>query len=133
MATRRIKKPTSVPNTGSEEIPPGATTQAADREQTRGGGPAGSGGGSRHAANDIGTPDETYDASDTNQPLADDPANPDERADLGQGYGGSAGGAVGGTPAGKRASGGRTGGGLRPGSDHRGDTTIGSDPDRPTE
>lgn len=47
-------------------------------------------------------------------------------------YAGSAGGAVGGTPAGKLATGGRTDHGLAPGGVHRGDSTIGGDPQRST-
>lgn len=45
-------------------------------------------------------------------------------ADDEDGYAGASGGAVGGTPAGKRASGGKTGGGMRPGHD-RGDSATG--------
>lgn len=46
-------------------------------------------------------------------------------------YAGPSGGAVGGTPAQKRVSGGRQGGGIAPGGVHRGDSTIGSDPNPP--
>ena len=46
----------------------------------------------------------------------------------GPGYAGPSGGAVGGTPAGSRARGGRLRRGLKPGT-HRGDSTIGADPD----
>jgi|SRR5579884_740702 len=46
-------------------------------------------------------------------------------------YSGHAGGAVGGTPAGKRARGGDEGDLFDPGSDHRGDGTVGDDPDEP--
>jgi len=66
------KKTPSLPNTGNEEIPPGATTRAADRP-TNGGGPPGSGGGSRHAADDPGSPNEEYGAVDSNDPRADGP------------------------------------------------------------
>jgi len=45
-------------------------------------------------------------------------------------YAGSAGGAVGGTPAGKRSRGGRTHRGIAPGGSHRGDSTLGSPPDK---
>jgi hypothetical protein len=44
-------------------------------------------------------------------------------------YGGISGGAVGGTPAEGRSSGGNIEGGLKPGSVHRGDSTIGADPE----
>jgi hypothetical protein len=53
---------------------------------------------------------------------------PDED-DGGPPYAGHSGGAVGGTPAGGRARGGRVHGGLRPGGVHRGDSTIGTNPD----
>lgn len=72
MASKRTPG-TRVPNTGNEEIPPGATTAAADRETNPGRGAPGSGAGPRHAANDPGTPDETYGPADSNQPLADEP------------------------------------------------------------
>lgn len=45
-------------------------------------------------------------------------------------YSGPSGGAVGGTPAGKRARGGRVGTGIAPGGVHRGDTTVGGEPDK---
>src|SRR3954469_22040515 len=115
---RKPTKRTTVPNTGNEEIPPGATTKAADRPIHVGGGPPGSGGGPRHAANDTGAPDEEFGAVDTNDPPAaatgteEDPLPAEDEA---EGYGGPAGGAVGGTPAGRRARGGRTGHGIRPG------------------
>jgi len=121
-------------NTGSEEIPPGATVEAADRETHSGGGAPGSGGGSRHAAHDPGSAEEEYGAVDSNDPAADgtlkDPDVPEEE-EL-DAYGGFSGGAVGGTPAEGRSTGGRTGHGIAPGSVHRGDSTIGTDPDRPT-
>src|SRR3954469_24157494 len=108
---RKPTKRTTVPNTGNEEIPPGATTKAADRPIHVGGGAPGSGGGPRHAANDTGAPDEEYGAVDSNDPRADgtvidEDAPPTE--DEAEGYGSSAGGAVGGSPAGGRARGGRT-------------------------
>jgi len=120
-----------VPNTGAEEIPPGATTQAADRPIHRGGGAPGSGAGPRHAANDEGTPDETYGAVDSNDPLADgtleeEPVNEEEGP-----FAGPTGGAVGGTPAQGRATGGRIGHGLAPGGGRPVDSTIGSGPDEP--
>jgi hypothetical protein len=67
------KKPniTGTPNTGNEEIPPGATSKAADRAIHTGGGPAGSGAGPRHAAADPGSPDEEFEAVDSNDPAAD--------------------------------------------------------------
>lgn len=44
-------------------------------------------------------------------------------------YGGPTGGAVGGAIANRRATGGKTRGGMRPGGVHRGDSTIGTNPD----
>jgi hypothetical protein len=135
MAKKKNLRP-QVPNAGSEEIPPGATVQAADRPIHRGGGAPGSGAGPRHAADDVGTPDETYTAVDSNDPRADGtlgeyPEGDDEnpQGDPDGPYGGSSGGAVGGTPAGGRASGGRIGRGIAPGGDRGVDSTIGSTPD----
>lgn len=51
----------------------------------------------------------------------------EDAEELNTAYGGPAGGAVGGTPAGKRNVGGKTRRGLAPGR-HRGDSTIGTDP-----
>src|SRR5207244_1189008 len=97
---RRIIKEsrTAMPNTGSELIPPGATTRAADRETTR----IGEGLGTHqpyHAANDPGAPDESYGATDSNEPLADPSAEEEELGELEKGppYAGPSGGAVGGT------------------------------------
>jgi len=86
MAAKKKRPATpTTPNPGNEEIPPGATTRAADRPIHQGGGPAGSGAGSRHAADDVGSPDEEYGAVDSNDPLADgtlaDPDNPPEDSD----------------------------------------------------
>jgi hypothetical protein len=125
---------------GRERIPPGATQRASDRT-ARPGGPTGSKLDDRYAAgtpaggtevgglagsNDAdGAPEENeltqVAASGIHAPEAEDGDPP---------YSGHAGGAVGGTPAEDRAAGGRTGGGLNPGP-HRGDSTIGADPDQP--
>ncbi len=68
---RKTHKPAqSTPDAGVETIPPGATKAAADRPIHRGGGAPGSG-AARHATNDIGSPDETYEAVDSNDPLAE--------------------------------------------------------------
>lgn len=131
----REKRRPNVPNTGSEEIPPGATTAAADRPLERGRGGPGSGAGERHAASDAGSADEEYGGVDSNQPIAD-PTLADEEvppASGGPPYAGTAGGAVGGTPAEERSRGGRTGAGLRPGVNRRGESTVGADPSEPTE
>ncbi len=134
MPGKKAKRP-STPNTGNEEIPPGATARAADRPIHKGGGPPGSGGGSRHAADDPGAPDEEYGSVDSNDPGADGTLV-DQDAPLEdelEGYGGASGGAVGGTPAGKRVRGGHHGGGIRPGTTRHTDSTIGSDPTAPTD
>jgi len=113
-----------VPNTGAEPIPPGARGDAFRRDTDDEHAP-GSGGGSRHAADDAGSPNEEYGAVDSNVPAAEPEHEPEpEERD---GYAGISGGAVGGTPAGGRSRGGRIHRGLTPG-EHRGDTTIGSEP-----
>jgi hypothetical protein len=120
------------PNTGAEEIPPGATTRAADRPRNPGGGPPGSGAGPRHAANDEGSPTEEYGATDTNEPLADPTLEEEVPPEVGDtAYGGPSGGAVGGTPAQGRSTGGHSRHGFAPDPGGRGDSTIGTDPDRP--
>jgi hypothetical protein len=105
-------------------------------------GPPGSGAGDRHAAGAIGGGSAVGGLAGTN--VGDgSPENADIDAAAGSGqfdavldaddedaYSGIAGGAVGGSPAGKRASGGRTERGIAPGGSHRGDTTIGSDPEK---
>jgi len=89
-----------VPNTGNEEVPPGARGQAFRRPESDEHGP-GEGAGPRHAANDVGAPDEEYGAVDSNEPLAEPPT--DEATDE-IAYAGRSGGAIGGTPANKRAT-----------------------------
>jgi hypothetical protein len=51
MRKKSITRP-QAPNTGNEEIPPGATKRADQRKRNPGGGPPGSGAGPRHAASD---------------------------------------------------------------------------------
>jgi hypothetical protein len=106
-------------------------------------GPPGSGAGDRHAAGAIGGGSAVGGLAGTN--VGDgSPENADIDAAAGSSqfdiaidadeedaYSGFSGGAVGGSPAGKRVSGGRATGGIAPGGSHRGDTTIGSDPDSP--
>src|SRR5205085_10555990 len=53
----------SLPNTGSEPVPPGATIKAANRETTPVGEPLGTT-EPYHAAGDPGSPDESYFATD---------------------------------------------------------------------
>jgi len=118
--------PIPMPNTGSEALPPGATAAAADRPIHKGGGPPGSGAGPRHAADDVGSPDEEYGAVDTNDPRAEPLPPPLDPLEQGPPYAGISGGAVGGSPAEGRAVGGTIEGGYDPGSSHRGDSTLGS-------
>lgn len=104
-------------------------------------GPPGSGAGDSHAVGAIGGGSAVGGLAGTN--VGDgSPENADIDAAAGSGnfdvdvdaeddaYGGFTGGAVGGTPAGKRARGGRTGGGIAPGGIHRGDTTVGGNPEQ---
>jgi len=58
--------------------------------------------------------------------------NAPEAQDSGPPYAGHSGGAVGGTPAQKRSSGGRIHGGLATDEPHRGESTVGADPDQKT-
>jgi hypothetical protein len=115
-------------------IPPGATPAAHNRPIHPGGGPPGSRAGPRHMAGEpggggaSGNLGEGLDVDDqeVDSPRYDAGDDPAEGLDA---YAGPSGGAVGGTPAGLRAKGGRTHGGLTPGGTHRGDSTIGGDPD----
>ncbi len=139
---RHKAKDSAHPPANSEPVPPGATQKASDRT-SRPGGPPPSPLGDPHAAGTAGGGTEVGGLGGTNVDEGS-PRNADLEEALGTGtqpeaedqddrYGGQSGGAVGGTPAGKRSSGGRTHGGLRPGGVHRGDSTIGSDPNRPTD
>jgi len=134
---RKNKRRTPMPNTGSEEIPPGATRHASDWPGNMGNDDDDMSPGPRHAAADPGNDAvESYGPADSNQPLADEPGTVEnEGANDGDNppYSGISGGAVGGTPAQKRSKGGRTHRGIAPGSNHRGDSTVGSDPDEPTD
>jgi hypothetical protein len=98
--TRRQPSDIPVPNTGAEEIPPGARESAFHRPENDEHGP-GQAAGPRHAADDVGSPDEEYGAVDSNEPLAE-PVT-DEETDPAA-FSGRAGGAIGGTPANKRSS-----------------------------
>jgi hypothetical protein len=132
---RKTRKNTSEPGrANSKRIPPGATRKAANEPLNPSGGLPGSGAGPRHAAGDPGSPNESFEATDSNEPIADD-SFPEESEPEQQGppYAGPSGGAVGGTPAEGRSSGGRTGHGIKPGGVHRGDSTIGTDPESGTE
>jgi hypothetical protein len=126
---------------GSKNLP-GTTDEAAER-LSRPGGPAATPLDDRYAAGTPGGGSEFGGLAGTN--IGDgDPENADlnntagggddlvQEEDMGGGppYSGHAGGAVGGTPAEGRARGGTIEGGLAPGGTHRGDSTLGADPDR---
>jgi hypothetical protein len=135
---KKASKPASVkkasksatPNAENEPIPPGATAAAADRPIHRGGGAPGSGAGPRHATNDPGSPDETYEAVDSNDPLAEPELDELDALEEGPPYAGISGGAVGGSPAEGRSSGGHVERPIYVENSHRGDSTIGSRPAR---
>ena len=112
MAKRNTRKK------ADEIIPPGATKQAAERDENPRGRP-------RHTPLD--DREATGDNPDTGLP---GPFEEDDFADEeGPPYAGHAGGAVGGTPAEGRASGGETGGGIAPQQGTRDvDTTVGENP-----
>lgn len=112
MANKR-KQPDASP-----VIPPGATKQAADRDENPRGRPRHTPLDDRHA---------TGDDPDTGLP---GPFEEDEFADETDGpYAGHAGGAVGGTPAEGRAAGGEISGGVAPQQGKRDvDSTIGDKP-----
>jgi hypothetical protein len=132
--TRKANKLKS-PQTGSssEGVPPGATRKALDRPLNPGGGAPGSGAGPRHAAGDPGSDIEETGEQDTDRSAASPPPEEEAPLEMGPPYGGSSGGAVGGTPAEGRSSGGRTGRGISPGGVHRGDSTVGADPESSDE
>jgi hypothetical protein len=134
-------------NTGNEEVPSGATPAAHDRPRKRGRGPAGSGGGSVHAAGTPaggtaygglagtnvgdGAPDDV-ELDELDEAMGagiHDDAGGDEREDRPP-YAGFSGGAVGGTPAEGRSSGGTIDGGFRASEPRRVESTIGSNPPR---
>jgi hypothetical protein len=121
---RKQPKPPQAPNSGSEEVPPGATRQATDWYDP----PTDSDAGPRHAAADEGNPNEDYGGTDSNEPLADQDREPEEESPTA--YAGHAGGAVGGTPAGLRSSEGHEGDcrGFAPDRARPTDSTIGADP-----
>jgi hypothetical protein len=103
-------------------------------------GPAGSGGGDIHAAGSTGggtaigglagtnLGDGSIENADIDAAAGSGKFDSDLDADQEPAYSGISGGAVGGTPAGKRASGGRTAHGIAPGGVHRGDSTVGGNP-----
>jgi hypothetical protein len=128
------------------QTPPGATRAAFDRPLAPRGGPPGSGAGDPHAQGTPGGGSEFGGLGGTNigegdpnevdleetmaGPAPDDEDIPEEERVA---YGGISGGTVGGTPAGSRSSGGHIHGGLAPGGTHRGDSTLGTEPDEEEE
>ena len=137
------KQSKNSPEAPKGPVPPGATRKAFDREDN-GGGPSGSPLGDRHAAGTPGGGTEIGGLGGTNigegapsnadleQPMGTGVTN-DDIEEEGPPYAGISGGAVGGTPAEGRSSGGNVHRGLAAGGTHRGDSTIGSDPDRGSE
>ncbi len=118
--------------------PPGATRYASDHD-LRPGEPAddsgdpiaqGTPGGGTEVGGLAGT--NIGDSAPENADLENTFESPD-RYDVeedGPPYAGPSGGAVGGAPAEGRSKGGRISGGKAPGGEHRGESTVGSDPDR---
>jgi hypothetical protein len=135
-------RPTT-PNTRSGPIPSGSTRKAfeRDRRESKGGETQL---GDRHAQGTPGGGTAFGGLGGTNINEGS-PNNADLEAAMGCGiedgdneessppYAGPSGGAVGGTPAEDRSTGGKIHRGLAPGGTHRGDSTIGSDPDKVAE
>ncbi len=118
------------PTDTADAVPPGATREAFDRPVDPGGGAPGSGAGPRHAAGDPGDDEESLGRDPADHALGEPPLQ-DEPDPLEEGppFAGPSGGAVGGTPAEGRSKGGKTRHGIAPGAGHRGDSTVGADPD----
>jgi len=138
MATRKKNKDTDQGRSPLNPTPPGATRYASDHDLRPGeqpdemGDPVAQGtpGGGTEVGGLGGT--NVGDGAPENADLENTFESPD-RYDVeedGPPYAGHSGGAVGGTPAEGRASGGHVSGGLAPGAGHRGDSTVGSDPNR---
>lgn len=129
---RKGRRDIHMKQTGAEEVPPGATREAFEREDN-GGGPAGSPLKDHHASDGPAGGDETGGLAGSNvgdgTPLEDQFLSAEDLGEEDGPYAGPGGGAVGGTPAEGRASGGHVHGGFSPGSGgSRGDSTIGSEP-----
>ncbi len=143
MAGRKKGQKRAADREERQPIPPGATQKASDRT-SRPGGPPATPLDDRHAIGTPGGGSEVGGLAGTNEGDGD----PDNEAELSAamgdddvkatppdeedapGYGGISGGAVGGTPAEGRSVGGHVHGGIRPGGTHRGDSTIGAEPDK---
>jgi hypothetical protein len=121
--------PAPAAHTGAQpsrnEIPPGATRKAFDRE-TIGGVTPGSPLGDRHMQGTPAGGGEFGGLAGSNVGHGEPLEEGEEDVEEEPGYGGISGGAVGGTPAGGRSSGGRIHRGFAPASQtRRGDSTIG--------
>src|SRR5690242_13311039 len=138
MASRKKNKDADQGRDPLNPTPPGATRYASDHDLRPGEPPEpmsdpvaqGTPGGGTEVGGLGGTT--VGDGAPENADLETTFESPD-RYDVeedGPPYAGHSGGAVGGTPAEGRASGGHVRGGLAPGAGHRGDSTVGSDPDR---
>jgi hypothetical protein len=137
------RKKASPPPRKDEPIPPGATKEASDRQlptntpsdvgdRHAAGTPAGGTAIGGLAGTNVGHGDP--DDVDLERAFGNSGGDEDDSEEPDLGYGGPSGGAVGGTPAGKRSRGGQTHHGFSPGGgSHRGDSTIGADPDAKTE
>ncbi len=79
MAKRREKSPKVAPvEPTKQDVPPGATRRAFDRDLESGGGLPGSAAGPRHAAQDEGNEEETTGPMDSNRTLASQPVEEDD-------------------------------------------------------
>ncbi len=99
MTKRLNKTPKRQKPAQTSDVPAGATGKAFRRPENSGGGPAGSGAGPRHAADDIGSDMETFIATDEGQSLANPLTPAEDVLEKGPPFAGRAGGAVGGSPA----------------------------------
>ncbi len=146
-STRKGRSPEQMRHEAAEStagsIPPGAQRKAGERDERPGGLPhtplddrfaAGTPGGGTEfgglAGGNFGDGEPDEEALRAAMAGGEVPPE-DEAADA---YGGPTGGAVGGTPAGKRSRGGKMRKGLlKPGGTHRGDSTIGAEPESKSE
>jgi len=142
----RRHRPLRIPDTGDpSQTTKGTSTKASDRDERPDGKPphtpltdryaAGTPGGGSAVGGLGGT--DINEGSPQNDNLAKHEGNGEEDTvpdlESEDAFAGPSGGAVGGTPAGKRSRGGTTHHGLRPGGVHRGDSTIGTNPDSGVE
>ncbi|MFL5341642.1 MAG: hypothetical protein ACJ8F7_15975 [Gemmataceae bacterium] len=132
---KRKAQPEKPRKVHEDDVPPGATKRAFNRENL-GGGPEGSPLGDRHAVEEDEIPGGTEYGGlagsnvGDGTPLSDEGREHEDQLDQADGpYAGHAGGAVGGSPAEGRATGQHAQGGFSPGSgSSRGDSTVGAKP-----